>query len=253
MHPLTPSALQSIHLIATDMDGTLTQQEKFTPLLLQTLRDLAVADIPVVIVTGRSAGWVNSVVHYLPVAGAIAENGGLFYKNSEMQQLLVPIKDIKLYRQKLAEMFSHLQTEFPQIRESIDNQFRITDWTFDVHGLSLETLQKMSDRCHEQGWGFTYSTVQCHIKSLEQEKAIGLKTVLQQYFPDLTPEQVITVGDSPNDQSLFDRSQFPISVGVANIQHYANQMQHLPTYVTQASEVEGFCEMARSVLPSPLS
>jgi hypothetical protein len=144
-------------------------------------------------------------------------------------------------------MFDRLQAEFTQIRESADNQFRITDWTFDVHGLSLDTLQTMSDRCHEQGWGFTYSTVQCHIKPLEQEKAIGLKAVLSRYFSELTPEQIVTVGDSPNDQSLFERGQFPISVGVANIQHYVDQLAQLPTYITQATEVEGFCEIARSI------
>lgn len=247
MQPLTPDALKSIRLIATDMDGTLTHREKFTPVLLQTLQDLANAKVPVLIVTGRSAGWVNSIVHYLPIAGAIAENGGLFYANSEIQQLLVPISHIPEHRQKLAQMFDRLQAEFTQIRESADNQFRITDWTFDVHGLSLDTLQTMSDRCHEQGWGFTYSTVQCHIKPLEQEKAIGLKAVLNRYFAELAPEQIVTVGDSPNDQSLFEWEQFPISVGVANIQHYVDQLAQLPIYVTQATEVEGFCEIARLV------
>ncbi len=66
-------------LIATDMDGTLTQRGKFTPALLQALDDLAAIGTKVLIVTGRSAGWVSGLVSYLPVAGAIAENGGLFY------------------------------------------------------------------------------------------------------------------------------------------------------------------------------
>lgn len=247
MQPLTADALQSVRLIATDMDGTLTQQEKFTPLLLQTLTNLAQAQIPVLIVTGRSAGWVSGLAHYLPVAGAIAENGGLFCNQSD-QQLLVSIADLNQHRQQLAQMFAQLQQEFPQIRESSDNAFRLTDWTFDVQGLSLEELQQMDQRCQEQGWGFTYSTVQCHIKLPDQEKAAGLHTVLARDFPELTPEQVVTVGDSPNDQSLFDRSQFPLSVGVANLKHYANQMAHLPNHLTQQPEVAGFCELAQAVM-----
>jgi HAD superfamily hydrolase (TIGR01484 family) len=247
LQPLTAEALQSVRLIATDMDGTLTRQEKFTPVLLQTLNDLAQAQIPVLIVTGRSAGWVNGLVHYLPVAGAIAENGGLFYVQSE-SQLLISIPDLNRHRQQLAQMFQQLQQEFPQIQESSDNAFRLTDWTFDVQGLSLDDLQHMADRCQEQGWGFTYSTVQCHIKQPEQEKAAGLHQVLARYFPDLTPDQVVTVGDSPNDQSLFDRSQFPLSVGVANLKHYADQMAHRPTYLTQQSEVDGFCQLAQAVI-----
>ena len=107
-------------------------------------------------------------------------------------------------------------------------QFRLTDWTFDVAGLSLETLQQLNALCQDRGWGFTYSTVQCHIKPLQQEKAVGLQAVLKTQFPSLAPDQIVTVGDSPNDQSLFDARIFPLSVGVANIRHYAEQMTHLP-------------------------
>lgn len=257
LQPLCFNALKSVCLIATDMDGTLTQQEKFTPALLQILTDLDRAGVAVVIVTGRSAGWVSGLAHYLPVAGAIAENGGFYYPGSLSGRLfdltplpLVEIADLPRHRQQLSQMFARLQADFPQIRESADNLFRLTDWTFDVHGLSLTDLQQMSDCCQAQGWGFTYSTVQCHIKLAQQEKAVGLKSVLDRYFPQLTPSQMVTVGDSPNDESLFDTAQFPLSVGVANLKHYASQMQHLPLYVTQAAEAAGFCELARGVMSS---
>jgi len=39
----------------------------------------AQTEIDIIIVTGRSAGWVEAVANYLPIQGAIAENGGLFY------------------------------------------------------------------------------------------------------------------------------------------------------------------------------
>lgn len=249
LQPLMPEALQTVRLIATDMDGTLTQHEKFTPALLQALADLERAAIPVLIVTGRSAGWVSAIVHYLPVVGAIAENGGLYYAgDGATNRALTTITNRIEHRQKLAQMFACLQSEFPQIRESSDNLFRITDWTFDVQGLSLEELQQMRDRCREQGWSFVYSTVQCHIKPLQQDKAGSLQTILSQFFPHLTATQVVTVGDSPNDQSLFDSRHFPISVGVANIRDYVDQMAHLPTYVTQNAEAAGFCELARCFL-----
>jgi HAD superfamily hydrolase (TIGR01484 family) len=248
LQPLSSSALKSVRLIATDMDGTLTQAEKFTPLLLHTLTELAKAEIPVLIVTGRSAGWVNAMVHYLPVAGAIAENGGLYYSNSEEAIALSTIPNLIEHRQTLAQMFAELHSEFPKLRESTDNQFRLTDWTFDVQGLSLEELQQIQARCHQRGWGFTYSTVQCHIKPLQQEKALGLQIVISRYFPQLTPTQIVTVGDSPNDQSLFDPNCFPVSVGVANLQHYVNQITHLPAYMTQNAEAAGFCELASYVL-----
>lgn len=256
LQPLTSEAFKAVRFIATDMDGTLTQYEKFTPLLLQTLIDLLGAKIPVLVVTGRSAGWVSGLVHYLPVVGAIAENGGLFFKGSawssrgDAGELLVAISDVAQHRQELAQMFARLQTKFPQICESSDNQFRITDWTFDIQGLSLDEVQRIRQYCDAEGWGFTYSTVQCHIKSPQQEKAIGLQTVLSRYFAELTSNQIVTVGDSPNDESLFDDQQFPISVGVANIQDYIGQMIHLPAYITDDREAEGFWQLTQAILSS---
>ncbi len=53
---LTNAALGNIRLVATDMDGTLTQLGKFTLALLQALMDLTAAHIKVIVTTGRSAG-----------------------------------------------------------------------------------------------------------------------------------------------------------------------------------------------------
>ena len=61
---ITNNGWKPPRLIATDMDGTLTQQGKFTASLLQSLEDLSVANIPVLIVTGRSAGWVTGLASY---------------------------------------------------------------------------------------------------------------------------------------------------------------------------------------------
>ena len=69
---LLNAAFSDIRLIATDMDGTLTQSGKFTPALLQALTDLTAADIKVIVTTGRSAGWVSGLAAYLSVDGAIA-------------------------------------------------------------------------------------------------------------------------------------------------------------------------------------
>lgn len=248
MIPLSSAPdLQSIQFIATDMDGTLTINQKFTPQLIQVFDRLNQAGIEVLIVTGRSAGWVNGLVNYLPIVGAIAENGGLFYQG-ETQELLVPIADLKVHRQKLAKMFAELRSQFPQIQESVDNAFRLTDWTFDVAGLDIADLNQLSLLCQNRGFGFTYSNVQCHIKLLQQDKARGLLKVFNDRFPQYNLNQIATVGDSPNDESLFDSAQFPMSIGVANIQHYQTQLKHLPAYITAQPEGMGFCEFADAVI-----
>lgn len=241
--------LSDISLIATDMDGTLTLNGQFTPALLEVWERLRQVGVEVLIVTGRSAGWVNALSHYFPVVGAIAENGGLYYPATQEQpDYLVEIGPIAPHRQRLQQMFTQLLTECPNLRESEDNAFRLTDWTFDVAELSDRELTQLGDRCRQQGWSFTYSTVQCHIKPVQQDKADGLLTVLERYFPGLTPKQVVTVGDSPNDESLFDASRFPLSVGVANLRHYGDRLRHHPTVLTSAAEVNGFCELAEAII-----
>lgn len=240
--------LQSVRLIATDLDGTLTQHGKLTAKLLRTLETLATAEIPVLIVTGRSAGWVSGLRAYLPIVGAIAENGGLYYGQTETPELLIPIHHLANHRTKLKAIFQHLQTEFPQLQESTDNAFRLTDWTFDLSDLNRVDLNGLAQICQNQGWGFTYSTVQCHIKPLAQDKANSLETVLQTHFPHLRREQILTIGDSPNDEPLFNPKKFPQSVGVANILDYTEQLSHHPRYVTTQAESEGFCELARVLL-----
>lgn len=249
---LNAEVLQNIRLVATDMDGTITKKGKFTADLLLALESLIDTNIDLIIITGRSAGWVNSINNYLPIQGAIAENGGIFYsKNNQDWRFITPIPDIAEHRQKLKQIFQLLQHEFPQIQESQDNIFRLTDWTFDIGNLNLEQLQIMDNICLEAGFSFTYSTVQCHIKPKTQNKAQGLKQIINQYYSQLLPEQIVTVGDSPNDESLFNSNLFPISVGVANIKHYCaprsgslrDRLKYQPTYITNQEESPGFCEL----------
>lgn len=243
---LSPNSFKNIKLVATDMDGTLTHHGKFTPKLLQTLTALADINIPVIIVTGRSAGWVSGLASYLPIAGAIAENGGLYFSGAtDKAEVLVPLGDE--HRLALSEMFWALKAEFPNLQPSTDNAYRLTDWTFDIAGISQLELQQMGDRCQAQGWGFTYSSIQAHIKLLQQDKAIGLISALARHFPDISTDQIVTVGDSPNDESLFS-PQFPCSVGVANVQEYLGRLSYQPAYITHQPESDGFCELAESIL-----
>ncbi|WOD37898.1 HAD family hydrolase [Nodosilinea sp. E11] len=250
IHPLpTPgfSPAPGLKLLATDMDGTLTRQGKFTAALLQGLEQLQAAGLPVVIVTGRSAGWVNGLAHYLPVAGAMAENGGFYFPLTAPPEPLVAIPDLVDHRQQLQTAFAHLQWRWPQLQESDDNRFRLTDWTFDLDGLSQADLDEMAHVCQTLGWGFTYSTVQCHLFKLGQSKAAGLQRVLQHHFAPISTAEVITLGDSPNDESLFDPAIFPNAVGVANVKDYWQHLEHRPAHLTHAPEVDGFLEVVKAL------
>jgi HAD superfamily hydrolase (TIGR01484 family) len=244
-----PERSTDIQLIAADIDGTLTSGGKFTTELLQAIDRLNTNGIKLVLVTGRSAGWISAVNNYLPVAGAIAENGGVYFnRDSRDFDFLTRIDRIEAHRAELANRFWELQERYPHIEESSDNQFRITDWTFDVAGLTDLELGEINTQCQQWGYSFTFSTVQCHIKPQLQDKGTAILQVLKRYFPELKMTQIVTVGDSPNDDTMFNRELFPYSVGVANLQHYTTKLTHQPQYLTKHSEVAGFCELVNTIL-----
>lgn len=246
----SPLAFGQVQLVATDMDGTLTTRGEFTDELMQAFNRLRASGLEVLIVTGRSAGWVSGIVNYLPVVGAIAENGGLYIDKAKPEPVILPdIPRITHHRDRLSSVFNRLKSKYPALVPSVDNPYRITDWTFDIAGLEQADLAWLQETCEGQSMGFTYSTVQCHIKIPRQNKAAGLSKVLQQRFPNLDAASVVTVGDSPNDESLFEE-QFPQSVGVANITHYLSELKQVPTYITAAEEGKGFVELADYLVAS---
>ncbi len=59
---------------------------------------------------------------------------------------------------------------------------------------------------------------------------------------------MLTIGDSPNDESMFNQEEFPLSVGVANVRQYCDRLKYLPAYITHRYEGEGFCELADLII-----
>lgn len=250
------SLLQKITLVASDMDGTMTQSGRFTSDLFRAFQILRKHNIRIVLITGRSAGWVNGLASLLPIDGAVAENGGIYFpSDTESHGIdLIKLQGTRLqHKDNLRKMFLELQKEFPQISEAPDNAYRVTDWTFSVDGLSETNLKRMKFLCEKAGWDFTYSNVQCHITPIGQDKAKGLARLFSE-IPNLKAEnhEVLTIGDSPNDESLFDSNIFPCSVGVANIQKYVDRIQHLPKFMTTQTEGHGFLELAEAIAAARL-
>lgn len=147
LEPIANHYWGNIRLVASDLDGTLTQTEKFNAKLFQVITQLSDAGIDVLITTGRSAGWVQAIATYLPVVGAIAENGGLYYWNHDPQPILISLGNIEEHRQQLSRVFHILRDKFPQIEESADNRFRLTDWTFEVANLNPTELKQIDLVC----------------------------------------------------------------------------------------------------------
>jgi len=250
------SPWQHIIAIATDIDGTLTTRGNFSGEVLSILHTLRAAGFRLFLVTGRPSGWVQGLVSYLPVTAAIAENGGVLFLGSETQPLLrnartggyAPLQGDG-HRLELEKVFQLVKQIYPQLTVTEDNAYRLSDFTFHVSQLSTETLLDIQTIVEKQGYGFTWSTIHGHIMPQGQNKGHALQWLLEQFeIPSKPALSTLTVGDSPNDVSLFDPDIFPYSSGVANIHKYLPVMTHSPQLISQRSEGEGFIEIAQMLL-----
>lgn len=249
LQPLSQATLSDIRLLASDLDGTLTDRDRFSPELLEGLQQLAAAGIDVLISTGRSVGWGMALAQYLPIAGVITENGGAICWPEQPPQILGNLPPIAEHRQQLAACFQKIQWHRPQLEAAADNAFRQTDWAFDVTGLTTTDLAAIRSIAIACGFDFVYSAVQCHLLPQGQNKARSLQQVCALAFPHLQPEQILTLGDSPNDASLF--AQFPNSVGVANVQPYLDRLPQPPRYLCSQPAVGGFREVVAALVREP--
>src|SRR4051812_3173975 len=77
--PLSQADLSQVQAVFTDVDGTLTVQDRLTSPVIRSLEMLKLAGVKVVLVTGRPGGFGECWARTLPVDGVIAENGGLYF------------------------------------------------------------------------------------------------------------------------------------------------------------------------------
>lgn len=246
MKPLAEIAdehLAACDLFVCDVDGTITERGQISSSSLATLTALAAGGVPCLLCTGRPAGWMESIVHYLPVYGAIAENGGVLIRRGHSLEFFSSTPESFSGRSAIRDAFVALKEKLPYLRESADNRWRLTDWTFDLPDDALD-LTKISEILSTLGWDFTYSTVQCHILPRGQSKASAIATVKKRF----AFHEAIFVGDSPNDETVFAAPEVALSVGVHNLVEYTGALSALPAYLTQSPEGAGFAEIAARLL-----
>ena len=63
---------------------------------------------------------------------------------------------------------------------------------------------------------------------------------------DLHKSKFVFVGDSPNDEPMFE--YFPYSVGVANIKNFIKNLDSPPKFVTPSNGGKGFVELANHLI-----
>lgn len=279
MKPLTDwpvAERRQIIGVFTDIDDTLTTAGAITPEASQALRDLKAAGLLVIPVTGRHMGWCERLANGNPAQGVapwpldalLAENGALaFVPEIHGQNSLQPTYNLgrqlsKIYQQsdatradnsaRMREVAQRVLREIPQIGLSRDEGGRETDLAFDYNEhqhLPPETVQHVLAILHDEGMHTTVSSIHIHGCFGDFNKWQGACWLVQHLWQRNLAQELerwVFVGDSGNDQAMFQH--FRHSVGVANIRHCAARLTHLPRYVTQAERGAGFAEVAQAIL-----
>jgi len=250
---LPEAALRRVQGLLTDIDDTLTRDGVIEPQALQALHDLAAARLPVIAITGRPAGWSEPFALSWPVAAIVAENGAVMLRCTGDALC----RDFAQDEATRVANFGRLQQcaqavlrAVPGAQLARDSAGRLTDIAVDHSEFAhLDAANIDAVLGVMQAHGLRASVSSIHINGWigAHDKWSGARWAVERVLGrPLQPAQWLYVGDSTNDQLMFEH--LPLSVAVANIARFVPQLQVLPAYVTPSERGRGFAEVAQRLL-----
>jgi HAD superfamily hydrolase (TIGR01484 family) len=238
-------------ILFTDVDDTLTTDGQLRPETYQALWRLAQANVAVVPVTGGCAGWCDQIIRTWPVSAVIGEGGAFYISKDADKKLHWSFWDTREQNKiDQANIISDVQSmaEGDGIVFAKDQPFRLVDVAIDYnqdHRMAPEQVASIMLQLENLGYRVKKSSIHLNISKGNFDKSTMALRLGEQLFGLTAAElsqQAICIGDAPNDESMF--SQFPQSVGVANIVPHLDTMTHKPAYVTSERCGGGFVQLA---------
>lgn len=237
-----------------DLDGTLTTGGRVESETYAALEQLGAARIPVIVVTGRPAGWGQAIASVCPVAAVVTENGGVsFVRDGHRLKKIYGVAPASLpeWRRTMRAAAGDVMSEVAGARMSSDSRYRevdlAIDWNEEVH-LSRAEADRAVAMLRERGFTATRSSVHINFGPPEFDKLSACRRVIELAL-DGDPRELdgyVYVGDSLNDAPMFEG--FSKSVGVANIKPFWDELSCRPVFLTRAEEGAGLREVVARVL-----
>ena len=142
--------------------------------------------------------------------------------------------------------------DVPGSRLAQDIAGRVTDIAIDhsefAH-LSPQQIEQVVAVMRSEGMNATVSSIHINGWFGEHTKLSGARWIVQRLLErelEAERERWVYVGDSTNDQLMF--GHFALSVGVANLMVFADQLSVWPAYMTHGARGAGFAEVAQRLL-----
>ena len=247
-----------IRALFSDIDGTLTTGGRIEAATYTALERLGDAGVPVVLVTGRPAGWGQAFMTVAGVAAVVTENGGVTWvrDGKRLSRLYgVPANSLPEWRRRMLELYAEVAAKVPGARLSTDSKYREVDLAIDWNeeaSLSPADADQVVAMIRKAGFAASRSSVHVNFGPPHFDKLSACVTVIRQVLGgdgnDLAPYAF--VGDALNDAPMF--GGFPRSVGVANVRTWWEALPHRPAFVTEAAEGAGLRELVAHLRTLPL-
>jgi HAD superfamily hydrolase (TIGR01484 family) len=254
-----PERWAALRGVLTDIDDTLTRDARLEPAAADALAALQAARVPVLAVTGRSLGWCREVAAAWPAAGAlvalVAENGAVALWREGRRWRTVysePQARRRAHARRLAACATAVCRQVPGARLARDSAGRETDIAID-HAEHAQLGAVAIDRVVAlmRGHGLQASVSSIHVNGwIGAQNKLGGAAWMLRHRLGVTlaaePERWVYVGDSTNDELMFER--LPFTVGVANLLRFAGRLRHWPSYLAAGERGRGFAEVAQGLL-----
>ena len=250
------STLARVQGLLTDIDDTLTTDGAITPDALQALHELKAAGLRVVAITGRPVGWSVPFANAWPLDAIVAENGAVALIRQADGSLRRRYQQEDAVRQqqyqRMQTVLQDIEATVPGARRATDSAGRETDIAIDhseFTQLPPQAIEQVVALMQSAGMNATVSSIHINGWYGPHNKLEGARWILGELWGRHLDEELdrwAYVGDSTNDQLMFQH--FPLSVGVANVQRFVPQLQHLPRYITAGERGAGFAELAQALL-----
>lgn len=274
--PATRHSSRDVGLVVADVDGTLlTPGKVLTPRAQAAVHAVIEAGIAFTITSGRPPLGMKILIDALPLKHPIsAFNGGLFVRPdlSVMRERLVPVEvvapvidtltrgglDVWIYtdtdwrvrsrhgphvdREEWTVKFS--PSVVPAFSDGLDRVIKIVGVSDDA-----EAMARCVERVHRTfGQQMSATLSQPYYLDVTHPKANKgeVVSVLSELLA-IPTENIVTIGDMPNDVLMFERSG--TSIAMANA---SPDVQRAATFVTASNTEEGFAQaIERFVLRAP--
>lgn len=248
--------IDHIEFVLCDIDDTLTLNGQLHSDAYQALWNLHDAGFKVIPVTGRPAGWCEMIARFWPVHGIIGENGGFyFFYEQKMQRHFMQDEATRLKNQNQLQVIQNeVLKNVPGSALASDQFCRIIDLAIDfcedVPPLATSEVQKIVSIFQKHGATAKVSSIHVNGWYGDHDKLSTFLTYAQNRLqvsdPQILQDKTVYIGDSPNDEPMFQ--YFKNSVGVKNIEPFLKDLQHRPRYICSEEGGKGFVELSQHLL-----